>query len=34
VTRPFFEVTQESSEAEWLAEASRHPVFELLFAEP
>jgi deazaflavin-dependent oxidoreductase (nitroreductase family) len=34
VTRPFFEVTQESSEAEWLAEASRHPVFELLVAEP
>lgn len=29
VTRPFFDVTAESSEAEWLAEAPRHPVFSL-----
>ena len=34
VTRPFFEVTQDSSDAEWLAEAPRHPVFELLASEP
>jgi deazaflavin-dependent oxidoreductase (nitroreductase family) len=27
VTRPFFDVTLKSSEAEWLAEAPRHPVF-------
>jgi deazaflavin-dependent oxidoreductase (nitroreductase family) len=33
VTRPFFEVTQDSSETEWLAEAPRHPVFELLTPE-
>ena len=29
VTRPFFDVTLDSSEAEWLAEAPRHPVFRL-----
>ena len=29
VTRPFFEVTLESSPEEWLAEAPRHPVFRL-----
>lgn len=29
VTRPFFEVTLASSDAEWLAEAPRHPVFRL-----
>jgi hypothetical protein len=29
VTRPFFDVTLESSAAEWEAEAPRHPVFEL-----
>lgn len=29
VTRPFFEVTLESSHGEWLAEASRHPAFRL-----
>ena len=29
VTRPFFEVTLESSHDEWLAEASRHPAFRL-----
>jgi deazaflavin-dependent oxidoreductase (nitroreductase family) len=29
VTRPFFDVDLGSSEAEWLAEASRHPVFRL-----
>lgn len=28
-TRPFFEVGPESAEAEWLAEAPRHPVFRL-----
>jgi deazaflavin-dependent oxidoreductase (nitroreductase family) len=27
VTRPFFDVTLKSTEAEWLAEAPRHPVF-------
>jgi deazaflavin-dependent oxidoreductase (nitroreductase family) len=30
VTRPFFDVTLESSEADWLAEAPRHPVFRLV----
>jgi deazaflavin-dependent oxidoreductase (nitroreductase family) len=29
VTRPFFDVTLDSSTAEWLAEAPRHPVFAL-----
>ena len=29
VTRPFFDVTLSSSDAEWLAEAPRHPVFRL-----
>ena len=29
VTRPFFDVSLESSEEEWLAEAPRHPVFAL-----
>ena len=29
VTRPFFDVTLDSSEADWLAEAPRHPVFAL-----
>jgi deazaflavin-dependent oxidoreductase (nitroreductase family) len=29
VTRPFFEVSLESSTDEWLAEAPRHPVFRL-----
>ena len=29
VTRPFFDVTPESSGDEWLAEAPRHPVFRL-----
>lgn len=29
VTRPFFEVGPESTEAEWLAETPRHPVFHL-----
>lgn len=29
VTRPFFDVTLDSSDAEWLAEAPRHPVFRL-----
>jgi deazaflavin-dependent oxidoreductase (nitroreductase family) len=29
VTRPFFDVTLESSEDDWLAEAPRHPVFRL-----
>jgi deazaflavin-dependent oxidoreductase (nitroreductase family) len=29
VTRPFFDVTLGSSDAEWLAEAPRHPVFRL-----
>ena len=30
VTRPFFDVGLRSSDEEWLAEAPRHPVFELL----
>jgi len=30
VTRPFFDVTLGSAHDEWLAEASRHPVFLLL----
>ena len=30
VTRPFFDVTLASSDDEWLAEASSHPVFELV----
>ncbi len=34
VTRPFFDVSLASSEAEWLAEAPRHPVFRLHPAEP
>ena len=29
VTRPFFDVTLESSDADWLAEARRHPAFRL-----
>ncbi len=29
VTRPFFDVTLDSSDADWLAEAPRHPVFRL-----
>jgi deazaflavin-dependent oxidoreductase (nitroreductase family) len=29
VTRPFFDATLASSDAEWLAEATRHPVFRL-----
>ena len=29
VTRPFFDVTLESPDADWLAEAPRHPVFRL-----
>ena len=29
VTRPFFDVSLRSSAEEWLAEAPRHPVFEL-----
>jgi F420H(2)-dependent quinone reductase len=29
VTRPFFDVELDSSDAEWLAEAPRHPVFAL-----
>ena len=29
VTRPFFDVTLESSDAAWLAEARSHPVFRL-----
>jgi hypothetical protein len=29
VTRPFFDVTLDSSAAEWLDEAPRHPVFRL-----
>ena len=29
VTRPFFDVSLESSDEEWLAEAPRHPVFRL-----
>jgi deazaflavin-dependent oxidoreductase (nitroreductase family) len=30
VTRPFFDVSLQSSDEAWLAEAPRHPVFELL----
>ncbi len=30
VTRPFFDVDLDSSDDAWLAEAPRHPVFELL----
>ena len=30
VTRPFFEVTLDSPDEAWLAEAPRHPVFRLL----
>jgi deazaflavin-dependent oxidoreductase (nitroreductase family) len=30
VTRPFFGVSLDSSEADWLAEAPRHPVFRLV----
>jgi deazaflavin-dependent oxidoreductase (nitroreductase family) len=30
VTRPFFDVSLDSPDAEWLAEAPRHPVFRLL----
>jgi deazaflavin-dependent oxidoreductase (nitroreductase family) len=30
VTRPFFDVTLESPDADWLAEAPRHPVFRLV----
>jgi len=29
VTRPFFDVSVSSTDAEWLAEAPRHPVFRL-----
>jgi deazaflavin-dependent oxidoreductase (nitroreductase family) len=29
VTRPFFEVTLDSTDEDWLAEAPRHPVFRL-----
>jgi deazaflavin-dependent oxidoreductase (nitroreductase family) len=29
VTRPFFDVTPESTQGEWLAEAPQHPVFRL-----
>jgi hypothetical protein len=29
VTRPFFDVSQDSPPEEWLAEAARHPVFRL-----
>jgi hypothetical protein len=32
VTRPFFTVTLASTNDEWLGEAPRHPVFELLVA--
>ena len=34
VTRPFFGVSLDSSDAEWLAEAPRHPVFVLTRAGP
>jgi hypothetical protein len=34
VTRPFFDVSLESSEADWLAEAPRHPVFRLESSSP
>jgi hypothetical protein len=30
VTRPFFDVSLASTSEEWLAEAPRHPVFELV----
>ena len=30
VTRPFFDVTPDSTDEEWLAEAPRHPVFRLV----
>ncbi len=30
VTRPFFDVTLESPDEDWLAEAPRHPVFRLV----
>jgi deazaflavin-dependent oxidoreductase (nitroreductase family) len=30
ITRPFFDVTLDSSPAAWLAEAPRHPVFRLV----
>ncbi len=30
VTRPFFDVSLDSSDEEWLAEAPRHPVFRLI----
>jgi deazaflavin-dependent oxidoreductase (nitroreductase family) len=30
VTRPFFDVTLDSSDEEWLAEAPNHPVFRLI----
>ena len=30
VTRPFFDVDRSSPEADWLAEAPRHPVFRLV----
>jgi deazaflavin-dependent oxidoreductase (nitroreductase family) len=34
VTRPFFDVSLESSDEEWLAEARHHPVFRLGPVEP
>ena len=34
VTRPFFDVTLDSTTDEWLAEAPRHPVFELVPVAP
>lgn len=34
VTRPFFDISLASSDAEWLAEAPRHPVFALDPVEP
>jgi deazaflavin-dependent oxidoreductase (nitroreductase family) len=34
VTRPFFGVSLDSSEAEWRAEAPRHPVFQLVRDRP
>ncbi len=34
VTRPFFDVSLESPDEEWLAEAPRHPVFRLEPARP
>jgi deazaflavin-dependent oxidoreductase (nitroreductase family) len=34
VTRRFFDVTQDSSDADWLAEAPLHPVFEIRTPEP